>query len=200
MDPAGLVKVRPLSGPDLDAALPALARLRIEVFRAFPYLYEGSLAYEETYLRKFSKARDACIIVAEADDATIVGCATGSGMDDQHGEFSMPLKTAGYELASTFYFGESVLLPACRGKGLGHAFFDAREAHAIAHGYKRACFCAVERPADHPKRPEDYSPLDRFWHARGYRKLPAIQAHFTWPERAGGPEISHPMSYWIREF
>jgi GNAT superfamily N-acetyltransferase len=200
MDPAGLVNIRPLSGADLETALPALARLRIEVFRAYPYLYEGSLAYEETYLRKLARARDAFIVVAEADDGGIVGCATGSGMDDQHGEFSLPLVTAGYDLASTFYFGESVLLPDYRGHGIGHAFFDAREAHAIAHGYKRACFCAVERPADHPKRPTAYSPLDRFWQARGYSKLPGLLAHFTWPEDVEGPEIDHPMAYWMREF
>lgn len=200
MDPAGLVNIRPLSGPDLEATLPALARLRIEVFRAFPYLYEGSPAYEESYLRKFAKARDAFIVVAGTDDGEIVGCATGSGMDDQHAEFALPLKTAGYDLPSTFYFGESVLLPEYRGQGIGHAFFDAREAHAIAHGYKRACFCAVERPMNHPKRPSDYSPLDRFWLARGYEKLSGVLAHFTWPEQAGGPEINHPMAYWMREF
>ena len=200
MGPAGLVNIRPLSGPDLDAALPALARLRIEVFRAFPYLYEGSLAYEETYLRKLAGAKDAFIVAAETEAGEIVGCATGSGMDDQHDEFSLPLKTAGYDLASTFYFGESVLLPAYRGHGIGHAFFDAREAHAIAHGYKRACFCAVERLANHPKRPEGYSPLDSFWNARGYSKLPGVTCHFTWPEEAGGPEIGHPMAYWMRAF
>lgn len=200
MDPAGLVNIRPLSGPDLEAALPVLARLRIEVFRAFPYLYEGSLAYEENYLRKFARARDAFIVAAETDDGEIVGCATGSGMDDQHGEFALPLKTAGFDLPSTFYFGESVLLPDYRGRGIGHAFFDAREAHAIAHGYRRACFCAVERPVNHPKRPAAYSPLDRFWLGRGYEKLPGVLAHFTWPETAGGPEIDHPMAYWMREF
>ena len=200
MDPSGLVKIRPLSGADLDAALPALARLRIEVFRAFPYLYEGSLAYEETYLRKLAQARDAFIVAAETEDGEIVGCATGSGMDDQHAEFAGPLRGAGYDLASTFYFGESVLLPNYRGHGIGHAFFDAREAHAITRGYRRACFCAVERPDDHPQRPADYSPLDPFWQARGYRKLPGVTARFSWPETAGGPELSHPMAYWLRQF
>ena len=129
-----------------------------------------------------------------------LGCATGSGIDDQHAEFSQPLLVAGYDLPTTFYFGESVLLPAYRGKGTGHAFFDAREAHAIAHGYKRACFCAVERPDDHPKRPAGYTPLDAFWQAREYRRLPGVTAHFTWPETAGGSEINHPMAYWLRQF
>ena len=41
------ISVRPLTGRDLAAALPAVARLWISVFRARPYLYDGSLACEE---------------------------------------------------------------------------------------------------------------------------------------------------------
>ncbi|MFN7056112.1 N-acetyltransferase family protein [Hyphomonas sp.] len=191
--------VRPLTGDDLEQALPALARLRIEVFRSYPYLYAGSEAYEEAYLRSFAAARDAFIVAAE-EDGQIVGCATGSAIDGHHGEFAAPLAAAGYDLASTFYFGESVLREGSRGRGLGHAFFDAREAHAEARGYARACFCAVERPADHPLRPEGYSPLDPFWQKRGYRKLPGITTHFAWPAEPGGPDLTHPMAYWMREF
>lgn len=191
--------VRPLTGDDLEQALPALARLRIEVFRSFPYLYAGSAAYEETYLRSFAAARDAFIVVAE-EDGQIVGCATGSAIDGHHGEFAAPLAAEGYDLASTFYFGESVLKEGARGRGLGHAFFDAREAHARARGYARACFCAVERPAGHPLRPEGYSPLDAFWQKREYRKLPGITTSFAWPTEPGGPDQTHPMAYWMREF
>lgn len=198
MDPSGLVIVRPLTGDDLIRALPALAQLRIEVFRAFPYLYAGTEEYEQTYLRNFASARDAFIVVAE-EEGQIIGCATGSAIDDHHGEFAAPLAEAGYDLASTFYFGESVLRPGYRGRGLGHAFFDAREAHASARGYARACFCAVDRPATHPDRPEDYSPLDTFWQKRGYRKLPGLIAHFAWPTDPGGPDLDHPMTYWMRD-
>ena len=49
------VEVKALSGDDLQAALPDLARLRIAVFRAFPYLYEGSEAYEQDYMRSLSR-------------------------------------------------------------------------------------------------------------------------------------------------
>ena len=38
--------VAPLSGDQIDAALDDLARLRIAVFRAFPYLYHGDMEYE----------------------------------------------------------------------------------------------------------------------------------------------------------
>src|SRR5690606_864112 len=153
LDRASFMKVVPLTGAGLSAALPALARLRIEVFRAFPYLYDGDLAYEEKYLATFAQSRDAFVAAAH-DGEQIVGCATGSALDTNHDALIAPLRAAGVDLASTFYNGESVLSAAYRGRGLGHAFFDQREAHARARGYKRACFCAVIRPDDHPRKPE----------------------------------------------
>lgn len=199
MDPAGIVKTRPLTGEELERALPELARLRIEVFRAFPYLYAGTEEYEQDYLRDFARAPDSVIIAAETEAGEIVGCATGSAILGHHSEFAAPLKTAGYDLATTFYFGESVLLPAYRGTGLGHVFFDAREAHARARGYKRAVFCAVERAPDHALRPEGYSPLDTFWLKRGYSKIPSLTTAFTWPTEPAGPNETHIMAYWLRE-
>lgn len=193
------MKLRSLSGDELEDVLPALARLRIDVFAAFPYLYQGSLAYEQDYLRKFGEAKHAFIVTAETEDGRIVGCATGSAIEDNHSEFAEPLAKAGIDLASTFYFGESVLLPAWRGQGIGHGFFDAREAHARAHGYHQTCFCAVERPANHPMRPADYTSLDAFWTRRGYAKRPDIVARFDWPEQAGGPSLPHDMGYWFHE-
>ncbi len=199
MDPAGLVKTHALTGETLEKALPALAALRIEVFKAYPYLYAGTLEYEKRYLRDFAAATDSLVVVAESDDGRIAGCATGSALTGHHAAFSAPLVEAGFPLSTTFYFGESVLLPEYRGRGLGHAFFDAREAHARARGYKRACFCAVERAKDHPLQPQGYSPLDAFWIKRGYRKLPGLATAFDWPTEPGGPDLSHEMRYWMRD-
>ena len=103
------VSTRILTDKNLEDALPALAHLRISVFSAYPYLYAGTSEYELDYLRTFAKARDAVIVAAIAQDNSIVGCATGSAISDHHEGFAKPLEDAGIDLASTYYFGESVL-------------------------------------------------------------------------------------------
>lgn len=191
------ISVRALTGAELDAALPDLARLRIAVFRAFPYLYDGDEAYEAAYLREFAAAPHAALIAA-LDGDMIVGAATASPLSAQKPEFQEPFATRGINVTKTFYFGESVLLPDYRGRGIGHAFFDAREDAARAAGATSSCFCAVIRAADHPQRPADYRPLDGFWRARGYSPVEGFVTNFDWAEASSPEEIPHAMQYWMR--
>ena len=48
-----MIDVRVLTGAALDAALDDVARLRITVFREWPYLYDGDLEYERDYLNAY---------------------------------------------------------------------------------------------------------------------------------------------------
>ena len=83
------VSVRPLTGSALAAVLPAVARLRMAVFRDWPYLYDGSLAYEEKYLARLATAEGA-VIVAASDGRDIVGCATAAPLTGVKGEPATP--------------------------------------------------------------------------------------------------------------
>jgi GNAT superfamily N-acetyltransferase len=187
-----------LTGAAMADALPALARLRISVFHDWPYLYEGSLAYEENYLRDFA-ASDGAVIVAARDGDAIVGAATGSPMAHHAEEFGAPFKAAGYDIGRIFYFGESVLSASHRGRGLGHVFFAEREAHArLLGGFTHTAFCGVIRPADHPARPVDYAPLDPFWTKRGYTKLDGMITSFAWTDIGDRAKTEKPMQFWMR--
>lgn len=96
-------------------------------------------------------------------------------------------------------FGESVLLPEYRGRGLGVRFFHEREDHARALGrFDLTCFCAVDRPLDHPRRPAGYQPLDRFWEKRGYRRQPALKASFSWQDLDEDRESPKSMTFWMK--
>jgi len=192
------VRVAPLTGRDLAQGLPAVARLRIRVFRDWPYLYDGSLAYEEKYLSKLVSAEGA-IIVAVLDGERIVGCATAAPLAEVEDEFAEPFRALGRDIARLFYCGESVLLPEYRGRGLGHAFFDHREAQARAlGGFTHAAFCAVVRPQDHPLRPKDYVPLDAFWRKRGYAIAVGVVGRFSWKDIDQPAETEKPMQFWMK--
>jgi GNAT superfamily N-acetyltransferase len=194
------ILIHSATGHAISTLIPNLADLRIRVFSAYPYLYVGSVEYEKQYLQQFASAPDALVVTATNAAGDIVGCATGSALTGHHAEFAAPLAAAGWDLSQLFYFGESVLDAHWRGHGVGHAFFDGREAHAKSRGYRAACFCAVVRSTDDPRRPADYSPLDTFWAKRGYHRLPGVEAVYDWPEIEGGPSLPHPMAYWIKEF
>ena len=192
------IHIERLTGDEMPAALSALARLRISEFLDWPYLYNGTLAYEETYLRNFASAQGAVIVVARNGD-DIVGVSTGAPLTHHQSEFGEPFKAAGLDIGRIYYFGESVLNPRFRGNGIGHRFFDEREAHARSLAtYTHATFCSVVRPDDHPDRPPNALPLDAFWNKRGYTKIDGLVAHFAWPDVGALTETSKPMQFWMR--
>lgn len=188
-----------LAGSNLDEGLDAVARLRIEVFRSFPYLYQGSLDYERRYLRKLKDAKGAIIVVARKG-LEIVGASTGLPLEAEHDEFKAPFEARGFDVSSIFYCAESVLAAPYRGQGLGHEFFDAREAHALGLGFRHSAFCAVVRALDDPRRPTDYRPLDEFWTKRQYRPLKGVTATYSWAEIGDGEdETDHVLQFWMRD-
>lgn len=189
--------VQAVRGADLAPFIVDLARLRISVFREFPYLYGGSAAYEETYLRTYLDAPDAVVILAR-DGERVVGASSALPLTQETPEIRAPFRTSEFDEQEVLYLGESVLLPEYRGRGLGHAFFDGREAHARALGLGVTAFCAVQRPADHPLRPQPYRPLNAFWAARGYVERPDLHTTLSWPEVGGRPETPKPMRFWVR--
>lgn len=116
-------------------------------------------------------------------------------MADHAAEFAAPFRDSDIDIGDVYYFGESVLLPQWRGHGIGHAFFDRREAKARALGFPLTSFCAVIRPSDHPARPPGYSPLDPFWRRRGFAPVEGLVGHFDWKDVGDTEESRHPMQF-----
>ena len=191
------MQLRVLTGAALQGALDDVARLRIAVFRDWPYLYDGDLDYERAYLDRYRTSPGA-VVVGAFDVDRLVGAATGTPMEDHAADFAAPLHATGVPLSQVFYCAESVLLPGWRGRGVGHGFFAAREAHARALGRSHAAFCAVIRPADHPARPQAYRALDPFWRTRGYAPLPGAVARFRWKDLGDAEETEKPLQVWWR--
>lgn len=191
------MRVEVLTRAALDAALPQVAQLRIQVFRAWPYLYDGDLAYEEGYLQTYRNSHRA-VLVGAYQGGQLVGAATGTPMEDHAEDFQAALSGTGVCLEDIFYCAESVLLPDYRGQGIGHRFFDLREDHARALGRSHVAFCGVIRPRDHPRRPSDYRPLDAFWRKRGYAPVPGAVARFGWTDIGQDAPTEKALQVWMR--
>lgn len=190
--------IRIVSGGGIAPHIEAVAGLRIRVFRDWPYLYDGSVEYERDYLAHYRASPHSVFVLVFDESGEVVGCSTGLPLADAHEEFRAPFRAAGFAPERVFYFGESVLDPAWRGRGIGHAFFDKREAHARKLGQDITTFCAVVRPDDHPLRPADYRPLDPFWTRRGYAPEPELTARFAWTDIDQKRETDKTMQFWIR--
>ncbi|SHH34717.1 GNAT family N-acetyltransferase [Cognatishimia maritima] len=193
-----MISTQVLTGTELDAALDDVAALRIEVFRHWPYLYDGTLAYERDYLQTY-RTSDQAVLVGAFDGARLVGASTGTPMNDHADDFGAAFADCQIPLDQIFYCAESVLLPGYRGQGIGHAFFDHREAHAKAFGFRKICFCSVIRPADHPLRPATYAPLDPFWRKRGYAPVLDAIARFTWKDIDQSQETEKQLQFWMKD-
>ncbi len=192
------VSIHRFSGAQLGAYLDAVARLRIAVFRDFPYLYDGTMDYERKYLQTYLNCPQAVVVVAFAGQE-VVGCSTAIPMAFEELAFQQPFIEHGYDPSRVFYLAESVLRPDYRGQGVGVRFFEEREAHARdLGGFNWYGFCSVVRPADHPLRPPGYEPLDRFWEKRGYRKHPELGASYTWKDVDQQSETSKRLEFWLK--
>lgn len=170
----------------------------MQVFAAWPYLYEGEAGYERDYLAAYARSPRSVFVLAFDGDA-VVGASTGVPLEDDAPAFAQAFVDAGIDTSTVFYFGESVLLPSYRGQGIGHAFFDHREAHARAVGpFAITAFCSVERNAEDKRKPSDYRANDTFWRKRGYVRQDAMFCSLDWLEAGQPAPTAHQLRFWLR--
>ncbi len=168
------------------------------LFRDFPYLYDGDYDYEKKYLKTYIDCPESVIVLA-FDGDQVIGASTAIPMRYETDEAKKPFLQHGYSPDEIFYCGESVLNKNCRGLGIGVRFFEEREAYAAdLGGFRHICFCCVERPADHPRRPKDYIPLDKFWNNRGYFKHPELTTSYSWKDLDETTQTLKPMTFWLK--
>jgi len=191
-----MLSFRTYIGPEIAQVVEPFARLRIAVFRDWPYLYDGDLDYERRYLADY--ARGDTILVAAYHGDRMVGASTGMPLSDHADDFADALQTFTQDINTVFYGAESVLLSEFRGQGTYRRFFTKREAHARARNFTYSTFCGVRRPDDHPLRPKGHQPLDPVWRHFGYTPVPGAIAQFNWRDIGEAEETPKPLQFWIK--
>ena len=191
--------VRRVGGAALGPWLEDVARLRIAVFRDWPYLYDGDLAYEREYLDAYAKSADSVFVLA-FDGDRVVGAATGLPLADDSDRVPAPVARR------RAIGGRGVLLrrigAAARVPGAGHRpslLRRARGACAVA-GSLRAAPRSVRwiAPHDDPRRPAGHRGNEAFWSKRGYVRQPGLTVRLAWRELGEASPSEKPLTFWTR--
>lgn len=190
-------------GPAILPFVPEMAEFRIRGFRAFPYLYEGTTAYEEKYLQGYVHEPRA-LLVRVLDGRHVIGVATATPLAssaDIVAEAPLGFAAAGHDPKTFYYYAEILVTPSYRGRGIARRVYEERERHARQWGYRHLCLAVVERPEDHPLKPNDYAPPERIWIRDGFERT-GIRFAYEWPTiQPGGLVVAqqNPMVFWMKE-
>lgn len=192
------IRIQTYTGEALHQYIDDLAALRIEIFKSYPYLYDGSLAYEKEYIKRYADSKKSAIVIA-FDGGEVIGASTCIPMVEEGEGVKKPFVRSALPVEKILYLGESVLKAQYRGQGIGVSFFEHREIHARQLQMQYTAFCAVVRPEDHPLKPAGYKPLDRFWKNRGYQIHPDKKATMTWKDIDQPQETAKDLVFWVKK-
>jgi GNAT superfamily N-acetyltransferase len=191
------LKIVRLKGSEIIPYVSDLAKLRIEIFKTYPYLYLGDLEQEAAYLQTYVKCSES-VMVLVLDENKVVGASTAIPLEYETAEIQKPFLDHNIKIQEVFYLGESVLRPTYRGRNIYRHFFHERESAAREYGAKTTTFAAIERALDDPRRPQNYVPLDNIWEHFGYKKNPELVAYFEWQEIDEAVRSPKPLIFWLK--
>ena len=174
-----------LTGAAIADVLDDLATLRLDIFREYPYLYEGRREDELNYLSTYAKTPDACVILAY-DGSAVIGSATGMPLIQEDAQLRDAFAGTALPLDEVYYVGELLFRPGYRNSGLGRKLLDHLESQIRSFGSYHMLTCAtVERSEDHSLCPRDYIPITRFLARTGFVRLSGVTTSFMWRETDG---------------
>lgn len=182
----------------IDKFIDDIARLRISIFREYPYLYDGDKAYEVDYLKKFINTEDSMLVLAFSDEK-IVGALTGLPLRYEEPNVREPWIQSNRPIDQLYYFSEGLLRREFRNIGIGRRMFQLAENWVEnTHRYEAFTLATVIRSEDHPKKPAHFSSTDRFWEKLGYRKTNDMICTIPWKEVGEVQESPKPLLFWSK--
>jgi len=184
-----------LSGPDAREYFEDIAQIRISLFSEYPYLYEGTIEHEKEYLETYFKSSCALILLV-FDGQKIVGFSNSIALSEESEEMKTPFIEHKLNLSEYLYIGEVMIYKPYRNKKILRKFLEFHENTALTQGYSHMIFMTVERPDNHPARPDNHRLLDPVWKHFGYQQIPGLQIHFMWPQVDTNQDTENTLAIW----
>lgn len=189
------ITIQSLTGQEARKYFDDIACIRLTLFSEYPYLYKGKVAYEQEYLETYFKSPHTAILLVFDGDA-VIGFSSAIPLAEESDEMKEPFIKKGLNLNDYLYIGEVMVYPAYQGKGILRKFLEFHETKARKEGYKYTVFMTVERPDNHPYKPDNYKSLDAVWKHFGYELIPSLQVHLAWTQVDTNRETDNTLAFW----
>jgi len=197
-----MLKIALYTGTEIIPFIKEVSKLRISIFREFPYLYQGNMDYEIEYMDGYKHDSKSTLVVVR-DNNRIIGVSTGIPLNSSSTivqEIKDILIKNNKKIDNIYYFGEVLVLPKYRGKGLVSKMYKLQENFVKQWGYDFVSILTVVRDNKHPLQPEKYQSHDELWkHLNFYRE--GITTNFCWPTIQGDGSVKNMrnlMEFWIK--
>jgi GNAT superfamily N-acetyltransferase len=184
-----------IRGLEIENHIDDLGRFRIEIFREYPYLYDGSIEYERVYLRRYSRNPESLLLILQ-DACGILGACTGIPLTGEDIEFQNAF--VGENKDEVYYIGEIMLRAGSRGQGLGSSLLSTALSLIDLNRFKKVSLCTVDRGLNHPRQPGNYCPPDYLWKKYGFAKSSNLKANLAWKDIGDEIETLKPMNIWFK--
>jgi hypothetical protein len=179
---ARALSFRVFYGKEIAPYLDILANYRINFFRQYPYLYEGNLAYEKTYLKHYLDNPDTFLMGFFDGEklGAFMSCMPLLSSADIVKDAETKFKMIGLNAQKLMYIGETSIMPEYRSFTLTYEIPKRLREIVLQLGYEGGCSLTVDRPKNHPLRPADYQDVEVVFKKFGYHRVD-ITSELEWP-------------------
>jgi GNAT superfamily N-acetyltransferase len=192
------VQIQVFIGQEIQPYIDQVASLRVSIFREYPYLSEGNLQSEKSYLEMYSHAQNGIFLLA-VEGEKVVGVLTGISLVEAATLLQNVFLKRKIPVDPFFYLGDIMVVKEYRNKGVGRRLYERLEKHVRERtSYRQIFFSEIHRSESDPRRPKDYTSADQFWEKLGFVKHPELVTYFPWKEVGGSHETPHTMITWIK--
>jgi GNAT superfamily N-acetyltransferase len=197
------ITIEIFTGNDSEPYIETVSKLRIEAFKEYPYLYMGELDYERQYMRGYTKDDRAMIAIATCD-GKLAGISTGIPLTSDSeivSEAKIIFLNENIDIEDYYYYGELIILPEFKGKGILTKLLSAQDELIRSWGYKHACGLTVVREDNHPLKPAGYKSPYKIGERLGYKRT-NIRTQFDWPTIQSDGRVKNEkniLEFWIKD-
>ncbi len=195
--------IRLVTGKDLIHLIDFIAQQRVEFYKGYPYLYDGTLEGQRQELTWYFSVPGVVAAVTYFGDVPVAyasGTPLTPYMQRHFAEFAHVCKSNDIDPNEHFHIVDVVVLPEYRGHNLVRRMFEKLESYAQDLGFASISLSS-ESHEHHPLKPKNYRNTDSMWQKLGYTKTDMF-IHFSWETiQLSGPSKmeKHAMSYWMKQ-